>query len=344
MDQDFAASLTKDLDQLRNSGLAIITACEADQVAHLLPDDRGSVFTNFFLESLQTNLPGVGESVMLQDVYDYVLTKCRDWSLQNNKQQVPRIVVDGIGGAGSIPIAHRFKGLSLTTCQPLTNLMVDHYFLESVIEFSYPREVVNESNPLVKSGLFPFNYGNVIRDAIPETHDKAANAGKMLMEKVAAGLLQFYPADSFKLESSKRIIFPDGKIEWEMEYDSYASRACFTLHLNSSEKSSRVLEYLQKVASWELFRMFLSRKRQISLASIVAYARKKGWDVTRFNPGGLVEVHIKALGKQSNPAVVTFITDERTDLIEQILFKLRTTSEQYGLIALKNEAARLLPE
>jgi len=344
MDSVFESCLPPD------AGLIILTACSADQVSHLLPDESGSVFTHFILECLRLSSADGPDPIPIKELYEYALEKCRDWSLKHNKQQIPRLATDGVGDVTGIGIARRRRAPISPPPPDETMGVVRTIILRSTTAFHYPREIVERpalppsANVIsVYSVIGPsVEYGDVKRDQVPGLKKSAQEQGREILEAVAAALVDFYDPNTLLRGTGNDFSFTNGRFEYEVVEEPLRCVVAVSFRLEVSMASGAVLDRLQKLRRWGTLSTVLVPECAPTLSAVVSHAKGSGWSITRFSPERACEVEIQGLGKKSRAARIVF-RSEQDGVLEQVSFDLETVSEQHTLSALVAEVPKLLP-
>jgi uncharacterized caspase-like protein len=332
-----------------DAGLVILTACSADQVAHLLPDDSESVFTHFILECLSRGSAGESDSISIKELYEYTLEKCRDWSMKNNKQQVPRLAMDGVGDPTRIALARRKnESVSTSPSDPVVGL-AKTIMLTSTKIYTYPRDIriapeppnfgyvigINTSGPRTE-------YGDVKRDQVPEVKKQALEQGREGLESVAATLTDFYDPGTLLKGSERDFSFPDGQFRYELQENPLECVVAATLQFEVSTVSRAALDMLQRIHRWGTLSVSIVPESAPLLSDVVTHVKKSGWRISRFSPERACEVEIQGLGRKSRTARVIFHSG-KDKILERVFFDLDTVSEEHTLSALVAEVPKLLP-
>jgi len=348
MTESFQKVIDDAMHELRDECLVILASCKANQVSYILDDRSQSVFTHYLLAGLNGGAVSVqGDGyVSLSELYDFVLDKVRQWSLSNNKQQVPYLATEITGALNTIklvksrPPVKPETPVAVRAEKPFTVAKIQ---LDGSRSFPYPTKVVRRDGfPMLLSVA---TYGSVVEEvdenAKPSVDQNAQNYITSLLARLSASLLQFYKAQDISQSNAGRITFPSGEVYGDDDRQHKAAVASYRLRLRAEEQSFAIAEQMRGLFAWDRLHLDVDLTAEPNLADMVEHFKTRSWRVAEFIPDDYVTVEVDSFGANSRPARITVAKRENPKRL-RVTFALDTVSKEHDIRALAESISVIL--
>jgi len=347
MSSEFQKEIDEVAEQLRDEGLIILASCKADQVSNLMPDGSRSVFTHYLLEALNGGIAPAsqGGEITVKDLYDYLLTAVRSWSLENQKQQVPHLGAELTGSLERVVIAKARSAVSIpVTLEPSWH--VESVVLKGHQNHVYPtRTRILEpdiwSEPYVIS-LRPRQVSEVVESETWKIDRKAEAFGEEVMAKCGAMLTSFYSSMEIKRVENTRIEFPHGHVSFSTSTTHRGATTHYSVEVSANSTMSQLLDEVRSKFSWDELEVHLALGKAQALASLIDYARGKNWNVDEYLPGGHAVLMVPAFGRGSKPTKIKVETGKSSTAHWEIVYDLDSVDSAHDMQALISSAAAII--
>lgn len=356
-DVGFNESLEQEIEKLQKSmddhRLAVIASCSARQVSHVLEDGSYSVFTYYLLEGLNGGLHADGGYITLGALYKYVKEAVREWSMQNDKQQVPLISFEGtldtdilIAREVPHPSAEPIEEVGQPIAAAQRRYGVTAVSFDGAEQFYYPTKL--EDAPL---GGHPLTYYSsdvnffnrkittVDQSAVPEYQKKAEDAKERTLAEITAKLVTNFDAGTFKRDYNTKVQFDYGSVYTGTAFFHNRAECTYSVTIKQCPGFIQILEEFEQQLSASAVSIRCMGVAS-DLSRLLEHVKSHEWPIKSYMPGAYFEFHFQPLGKESRPALIKISIEEGDTTI---IFKKESMAKEYGIKDLLASLNTLLP-
>lgn len=269
-----------------------------------------------------------------------MLDKVRDWSLSNNKQQVPYLATEITGALSSIKLVKsRPRVRPEIAIREKKPFAVVRLQLDGNKSFSYPTKAINTNKIIYPYGPTIWEVDESAKSSVDET---AQNYITTFLARLSASLLRFYRAQDMSQPSTSRIAFPSGEASASYSPGHSAAVASYQLRLKAEEPSLVIAEEMRGLFGWDRLHVDVDLITELPLAEVVEHFKTRSWKVAEFVPNDYAAVDVGSLGANSRPAKITVAKREGSPKQLRITFLLDTISKEHDIRALTENIAVIL--